>query len=115
MRTQNAIGPSVGENLDEPFGRIVAARAAVGRERKFAHPVLDPGLLELLLRLADRGDLRRGIDDAGNRVIVDMARLAGKHLRADCALVLGLVRRSEERRVGKECVSTCSSRWSPYH
>src|SRR3546814_10994432 len=22
--------------------------------------------------------------------------------------------RSEERRVGKECVSTCSSRWSPY-
>src|SRR3546814_13291331 len=24
-------------------------------------------------------------------------------------------RRSEERRVGKECVSTCRSRWSPYH
>src|SRR3546814_12554658 len=24
-------------------------------------------------------------------------------------------KRSEERRVGKECVSTCSSRWSPYH
>src|SRR3546814_11542515 len=38
-------------------------------------------------------------------------------------LVRGLVRldavdrlaRSEERRVGKECVSTCRSRWSPYH
>src|SRR3546814_4162681 len=35
--------------------------------------------------------------------------------------VLGIVRspdapiRSEERRVGKECVSTCRSRWSPYH
>src|SRR3546814_20524801 len=26
-----------------------------------------------------------------------------------------LVRRSEERRVGKEGVSTCRSRWSPYH
>src|SRR3546814_10284096 len=26
-----------------------------------------------------------------------------------------LVFRSEERRVGKECVSTCRSRWSPYH
>src|SRR3546814_15300055 len=25
------------------------------------------------------------------------------------------VLRSEERRVGKECVSTCISRWSPYH
>src|SRR3546814_3176237 len=30
---------------------------------------------------------------------------------------LGALRlnRSEERRVGKECVSTCRSRWSPYH
>src|SRR3546814_16477323 len=26
-----------------------------------------------------------------------------------------VVRRSEERRVGKECVSKCRSRWSPYH
>src|SRR3546814_9286827 len=25
------------------------------------------------------------------------------------------VGRSEERRVGKECVSTCRSRWTPYH
>src|SRR3546814_15288813 len=25
------------------------------------------------------------------------------------------VKRSEERRVGKECVSTCRARWSPYH
>src|SRR3546814_3911753 len=27
----------------------------------------------------------------------------------------GFVIRSEERRVGKECVSTCRSRWSPYN
>src|SRR3546814_12624130 len=27
----------------------------------------------------------------------------------------GAHRRSEERRVGKECVSTVRSRWSPYH
>src|SRR3546814_11066231 len=25
------------------------------------------------------------------------------------------LQRSEERRVGNECVSTCRSRWSPYH
>src|SRR3546814_16461652 len=30
-------------------------------------------------------------------------------------LGLTLLGRSEERRVGKECVSTCSSRLSPYH
>src|SRR3546814_14006004 len=29
------------------------------------------------------------------------------------ARILG--ERSEERRVGKECVSTCRSRWAPYH
>src|SRR3546814_14051466 len=26
-----------------------------------------------------------------------------------------IAKRSEERRVGNECVSTCRSRWSPYH
>src|SRR3546814_10761005 len=26
-----------------------------------------------------------------------------------------LIKRSEERRVGKECVSKCRSRWSPHH
>src|SRR3546814_11233216 len=30
-------------------------------------------------------------------------------------LLLNDLSRSEERRVGKECVSTCRSRWSPYH
>src|SRR3546814_1093055 len=40
-------------------------------------------------------------------------------INAECqtaiASKLGSHRRSEERRVGKECVSTCRSRWSPYH
>src|SRR3546814_4291509 len=31
------------------------------------------------------------------------------------AEILIYLPRSEERRVGKECVSTCRSRWSPYH
>src|SRR3546814_2552208 len=35
--------------------------------------------------------------------------MAGQHLRE----LIGI--RSEERRGGKECVSTCRSRWSPYH
>src|SRR3546814_14403529 len=34
--------------------------------------------------------------------------------RAD-VFVEQLAIRSEERRVGKECVSTCRSRWAPYH
>src|SRR3546814_11696500 len=35
--------------------------------------------------------------------------------RAGRVAVGQAARRSEERRVGKECVSTCRSRWSPYH
>src|SRR3546814_6039583 len=35
--------------------------------------------------------------------------------RARSLLLPRPARRSEERRVGKECVSTCRSRWSPYH
>src|SRR3546814_3722591 len=31
------------------------------------------------------------------------------------AMALGELARSEERRVGQECVSTCRYRWSPYH
>src|SRR3546814_12192204 len=33
----------------------------------------------------------------------------------DCSPTATARIRSEERRVGKECVSTCRSRWSPYH
>src|SRR3546814_11338344 len=38
----------------------------------------------------------------------------GVTIEQDIELFLDL-HRSEERRVGKECVSTCRSRWSPYH
>ena len=39
----------------------------------------------------------------------------GIEIIAKNELVAFFVSRSEERRVGKECVSTCRSRWSPYH
>src|SRR3546814_20405771 len=38
-----------------------------------------------------------------------------KTLNFLCSSRLLALRRSEERRVGKECVSTCRSRWSPSH
>src|SRR3546814_17470697 len=43
----------------------------------------------------------------GGYVALELARQAGQRM-AGLALL-----RSEERRVGKECVSTCRSRWSP--
>src|SRR3546814_20032390 len=46
-----------------------------------------------------------------HRYVTDFNEMTdlGKVLRAK------LEARSEERRVGKECVSTCRYRWSPYH
>src|SRR3546814_7364770 len=54
------------------------------------------------------------------RFIFDQAHLAFSCQRVPCcgrgqAEFIMPPGRSEERRVGKECVSTCRSRWSPYH
>src|SRR3546814_2641788 len=49
-------------------------------------------------------------------LIHDSGRPGGYRQAPDCGARAGGARhRSEERRVGKECVSTCRSRWSPYH
>ena len=51
-----------------------------------------------------------------------LARLIGQKMSEDWGQPVvidnrpgGNTMRSEERRVGKECVSLCRSRWSPYH
>src|SRR3546814_17496814 len=43
------------------------------------------------------------------------SRTLANTLMKACMIELFRHRRSEERRVGKECVSTCRSRWSPSH
>src|SRR3546814_12566817 len=45
-------------------------------------------------------------------IVTHNAELAGM---ADRQLLMADGNRSEERRVGKECVGTCRSRWSPDH
>src|SRR3546814_11293768 len=49
-------------------------------------------------------------EEGGGECVVDADRAGGEPL--DHVVDHS---RSEERRVGKECVSTCRSRWSPYH
>src|SRR3546814_20420743 len=69
-------------------------------------------------------DLRNSAAGDNRRSFFDSFRVIAEHLFAVlCAaqrpkvgrIVDGTGLRSEERRVGKECVSTCRSRWSPYH
>src|SRR3546814_16392914 len=47
--------------------------------------------------------------------VLDFLGIAHLLDRWPATLSGGEAQRSEERRVGKECVSTCRSRWSPYH
>src|SRR3546814_12021237 len=65
-------------------------------------------------------------DDAVEAVIIDHSEgrgfCAGGDIRMlaesgakDGVEARAFFHRSEERRVGKECVRTCRSRWSPYH
>src|SRR3546814_20842617 len=82
--------------------------------------VAAPGVLaeygetEIPARVADARQLLAGA--------ALLERRAGQHGAIVEGRLLGMggyghapASRSEERRVGKECVRTCRSRWSPYH
>src|SRR3546814_5619978 len=78
---------TVGQGLI-PLATNLRGFRLAARETTFAGTALDMVLETRALSLADRGDE------------------VGRHPKFE---------RSEERRVGKECVSTCRSWWSPYH
>src|SRR3546814_14809470 len=73
--------------------------AALGGERKLVLPATD--LRVVLSRRHEH--IRARVHRCG------VWHLLVAELRVEPTL------RSEERRVGKECVSKCKSRWSPYH
>src|SRR3546814_9672230 len=64
-------------------------------------------------------EARRGVGDLRRVRGVEAAAEIDRRLKDNTPLSPDesdrFARRSEERRVGKECVSTCRSRWSPYH
>src|SRR3546814_12575359 len=68
-------------------------------------------IAEMVLAGSINKEIVGWISGAGGRAVGISGKDGGLVL---CEKVLGK-RRSDERRVGKECVSTCRSRWSPYH
>src|SRR3546814_10267794 len=92
--------------------------------RRHTRCALVTGVQTCALPISDFGNQRaggiadpraQGIDAAGTKIT-----LGAENVLADLGPVafgIGLAaeQRSEERRVGKECVSTCRSRWSPYN
>src|SRR3546814_13637037 len=81
-------------------------------------PEVGPAQLsELVPSLANLdADLRAEIlEDAHYAPYLERQQGEISELRANEAVRLPSFLRSEERRVGKECVSTCRSRWTPYN
>src|SRR3546814_9768413 len=75
-------------------------------------PVWDPADFSKLLATV-KADFARAATDAA-AVVGDVAALVAA-IEDRLSSMLAESLRSEERRVGKECVSTCRSRWSPDH
>src|SRR3546814_437323 len=99
-------------------GRCARRYQERGQERLTAQLRLMPRPEDLLQPqrqktddLADR--LRRALSHRLSDARHELADTSGALRPALLHQRIG--RRSEERRVGKECVSTCRSRWSPYH
>src|SRR3546814_18464230 len=59
--------------------------------------------------------VRHAGDGGGDRAFRDKRLLLAPGRAGDGAGAFAVCRRSEERRVGKECVSPCRSRWLQYH
>src|SRR3546814_15731391 len=90
-----------GELADAGWAGLHWSKSAGGREASFTQQVLYYAELT-----------RRGLPPLpGNRGLMLVGPTLIAHGSDRQKLLLA---RSEERRVGKGCVSTCRSRWSPY-
>src|SRR3546814_11756832 len=84
------------------------------RHRRFGIGNRDAG--DLRVRGAADGERRRGERDGGKESLQIGHQNCPPTLKVMSFLSSpGWLSRSEERRVGKEGVSTCRSRWWPYH
>src|SRR3546814_18753390 len=123
FRTGNSVQPTVFADVapeprmfqDEIFGPVVAITPFDTDEEALA---LANGVKYGLAAYVWTNDLKRSHNFA-QAIEAGMVWLNSNNVRDlrtpfGGVKASGLGHRSEERRVGKECVSTCRSRWSPY-
>src|SRR3546814_2746177 len=89
-------------------------------EAPIHQPVMTDGSAFFQLAEELRGAFEMTIVDIPRQVLIPFPHLVSEmgtiQLIRDVKLAAARATiRTEERRVGKECVSTCRSRWSPYH
>src|SRR3546814_15314015 len=107
---------------DDPFGMIKRARAQEIADRMFVEEVAPRVIQRLRGRIVEEtpAETREQARVRSDIKATDLAgaagiRQPGLEMGLDQDVMPPLEGKSEERRVGKECVSTCRSRWSPYH
>src|SRR3546814_20344546 len=61
------------------------------------------------------GEWIESLDPATGRRLARIASGSARDVHAAVAAARRALSRSDERRVGKECVCMCRSRWSPYN
>src|SRR3546814_18773482 len=105
--------PPRSTRTDTLFPYTTLFRSAAGRRTQDRHgawtPRRESSTFVIALHRQKRGYIgRQRLPWTGNRVV-------SREHRPPDGLADRTFSRSEERRVGKECVSTCRSRWSPSH
>src|SRR3546814_16317987 len=75
---------------------------------------LDPALVLAIIR-QESGFDTEAVSRAGARGLMQLMPGTAEQVSRRIGIDYSPASRSEERRVGKECVSPCSSRWLPYH
>src|SRR3546814_15266044 len=95
FRSADAADVRCAVKLSRQIGKLAAAHAGARRVAALRHEAGDHAVKDDAVIEALAGELGDSLDMFGRQI--------------------GAQTRSEERRVGKECVSTCRSRWSPYH
>src|SRR3546814_12006702 len=102
-----------------PYTTLFRSIAGIGASNRvqgvaMAGGIQDQQAIDPPARTGQHGRLLGNIAVAlADTHVIDQYGLFRGDALHDAAQFLGI--RSEERRVGKECVSTCRSRWSPYH
>src|SRR3546814_13608964 len=106
---------------DEPFLVITAANTTTGNEL-YVRDLQQPG--SRIVPVVRNMDNEHGVITNRDSLLYILTNLGAPNQKV-VTTVFGahqpdnwnvlITERSEERRVGKECVSTCRSRWSQYH
>lgn len=91
VNTENAVSLGVSEHLDHALSVLVGLGSGVGNEGEGSDSVRDVLVLQVLLALADPGDLGVSVHNGGNGTIVDMAVTLLDVLDNGNSLLLSLV------------------------